>query len=1138
MDEKIYSALSFDGVNDYVSIPSINPTDAITVSAWVKSSSSTGYSGVWQIVSKYSAYILGTSSTGSNNMCFITYDTTWRYGSCYSVPDPENWHHFVGTYDSLANEKKLYVDGVLRSTTNPSGLIRLDTGPIHIGHRECCSGYYFGGLIDEVRIYNRALADDEALQHYQGVYQYDPGDSSLVGHWKFDDEGGVALDSSGNGNNGILVNSPTWVTSFDNVNNVPSYWRVCSDGKNNDCDLDIDANDSGCDGELTSLDISAKYGASLENIISDNGDIYRSDIGTLKLISTAFDSTFGINAHSILWKAGGVSQTSNNCGASGYCEIGVGDFPVGTVIEYKSFASDTNNNSACDPVDCSSYYSFTVRDFECYDINTETNINGSCESGTGECCGGICDISFDDSNSNGYDVDCKVTGCNGESWEWIPEDDSTSCNTAASNLCSVFSVSGCETTGYSCSSGLCEYNPTDQKIDYCYDDYKFKDFGCDVGNCEGTDINCKISCDSDCCCSCGSYDLDEKVYSSLSFDGVDDYAIINPIGNFPTTEITAEFWMKSSDTTKDGTPVSYATSGNNNEFIIFDYGSFRPHIKGASVDTGISANDGSWHHIIVTWRSSDGQIKLYKDGDFQIYAGTLQPGVTLSQGGSLIVGQEQDSVGGGFQLSQAFLGFIDEIRVYNRALSEGEALQHYQGVYQNESGLVGHWKFDDAITTSTAIDSSGNGNDGTLVNGPTWMSSFNDSNKNSVPTYWQACTDNKDNDCNSQKDSSELTCDGEFDVLSIRAENKNGNIVGDGDVGKDRDTDKISLIATPVDFDSGVKKVTVYWIAGGVLGQKTCGYGEGDDSFEDDETCLAEIGSFDAGTIVEYNTQGFDNNNNSKCSPTNCISSSSFSVILSNIAPVISELKKQQNESYCHGLNSVSFLWTYYDEDAAPSTNTQDLYEIQIKKGSVSDDPTISGFFDSGLLLNVDKNSETHSYLYNSNDTENNQDFEYNSTYYWRVKVKDVKGAFSDWIVYDDSDDDDGNGYAKSFSTPLHKYPDADFDFLPNSPDFGEEVTITDGSTAYDSSGNSNTDLIGRWEWDFDGDMTIDKTINRTIEILNGDTTHVYLNPTINQYGIKLFVTDNDNFTCYKIKQINIATGEEYPRWNEIAPHN
>ncbi|MCK5590720.1 MAG: hypothetical protein KAI72_02070, partial [Candidatus Pacebacteria bacterium] len=90
------NAVNFDGVSNYITIPtidpatdpnvsaSVNPTNSITVSAWVKSATDTGYSGYWQIVSKYNAYLLGTSGSGSKQMCFIVYSGGWKYGNCYT----------------------------------------------------------------------------------------------------------------------------------------------------------------------------------------------------------------------------------------------------------------------------------------------------------------------------------------------------------------------------------------------------------------------------------------------------------------------------------------------------------------------------------------------------------------------------------------------------------------------------------------------------------------------------------------------------------------------------------------------------------------------------------------------------------------------------------------------------------------------------------------------------------------------------------------------------------------------------------------------------------------------------------------------------------------------------------------------
>lgn len=86
--------------------------------------------------------------------------------------------------------------------------------------------------------------------------------------------------------------------------------------------------------------------------------------------------------------------------------------------------------------------------------------------------------------------------------------------------------------------------------------------------------------------------------------------------------------------------------------------------RNASVGTGISVTDGNWHHITVTWRSSDGQTRLYRDGS-QAFSGALAAGTSITGGGSLVIAQEQDNTGNAFDPTQAFLGIIDEVRISN-----------------------------------------------------------------------------------------------------------------------------------------------------------------------------------------------------------------------------------------------------------------------------------------------------------------------------------------------------------------------------------------------------------------------------------------------------------------------------------------
>jgi C1A family cysteine protease len=169
------------------------------------------------------------------------------------------------------------------------------------------------------------------------------------------------------------------------------------------------------------------------------------------------------------------------------------------------------------------------------------------------------------------------------------------------------------------------------------------------------------------------------VDDSLYLDG-SSYVIVQDdsklIYGFPEKEITVEFWMKTTSN-KKGTPISYASIGNDNEFTIHNYRNFEIFIAGFSIKTGVSANDGKWHHIAVTWESSTGKVKLFKDGK-KVFEGVLAQGYLIDPRGILVIGQEQDSFGGDFDSDQAFIGYIDEVAIYGEALPADVIKKHYQ----------------------------------------------------------------------------------------------------------------------------------------------------------------------------------------------------------------------------------------------------------------------------------------------------------------------------------------------------------------------------------------------------------------------------------------------------------------------------
>lgn len=159
------------------------------------------------------------------------------------------------------------------------------------------------------------------------------------------------------------------------------------------------------------------------------------------------------------------------------------------------------------------------------------------------------------------------------------------------------------------------------------------------------------------------------------------------VGVFPSTAITATAWVR---TRQPGlyTILSYATADSFNEFGVYINGTgTRIGIESLNFDQELSANrvtDGTWHFVAVTWVNDT--LQVYFDGEPAgpslptIFANAnqtlfpLDPGETIdiSPGGTLIFGQDQDELNGGFAVDQALGGGLDEVAIFDRALSADE----------------------------------------------------------------------------------------------------------------------------------------------------------------------------------------------------------------------------------------------------------------------------------------------------------------------------------------------------------------------------------------------------------------------------------------------------------------------------------
>ncbi len=217
---KFGPGLNFGGTSDYVSIDGVanDVTEtSFAFSVWIKSTWTAGFDTVLAI---------NTAALGNQTQLFIdntltirVYDGTQdatELSSSGSVVDGK-WHHVV--YSRSGATGTLYVDGVSQGTHTANDTFtgtdlwslgqEFDAGPV-------ASDLYAGGM-DDVRIYSRPLSGTEVLNLYNsGSIRINSSQGNLitnglVGYWSLNssDVSDRVYDKSGNNNNGYVSGRAT-----------------------------------------------------------------------------------------------------------------------------------------------------------------------------------------------------------------------------------------------------------------------------------------------------------------------------------------------------------------------------------------------------------------------------------------------------------------------------------------------------------------------------------------------------------------------------------------------------------------------------------------------------------------------------------------------------------------------------------------------------------------------------------------------------------------------------------------------------------------------------------------------------------------------------------------------------------------
>lgn len=154
------SALAFDGLNDQVTLPSSLDVASLpfTLEAWVNPSSYSDWRAIFSKRGSYSSFRMRFDvglAAGSGRVYVTSAATMLWFG--YS-PALNTWTHLAVVADKGGTS--LYANGVLQQTVGALTLGSDAIAPVSIG-RTGDGGDPFAGLLDDVRLYNRALGPTE-----------------------------------------------------------------------------------------------------------------------------------------------------------------------------------------------------------------------------------------------------------------------------------------------------------------------------------------------------------------------------------------------------------------------------------------------------------------------------------------------------------------------------------------------------------------------------------------------------------------------------------------------------------------------------------------------------------------------------------------------------------------------------------------------------------------------------------------------------------------------------------------------------------------------------------------------------------------------------------------------------------------
>jgi fibronectin type 3 domain-containing protein len=682
---KYGGALRFNGSNNYIDLAnptSLRLTGSMTLSAWIlamanppddgqiiaKSNSSAG----WQLKTSPDTgpHTFGIAISASSNSHVQRYSNTVRALN--------TWYHVAGVYNATARTLDIYVNGVLDdgvlSGTVPASQYNSSVNT-NIGRRS--GGFYFNGIIDEVRIYNRALSQTEIQADMNtplGVSGPDTQPPTAPSNLTASAISGSQINLS-------------WTASTDNIA-VTGYVveRCQGTGCTTFSQIATPTTTTFSDSTLTA-GVSYSYRVRATDAASNLSPY--SNVATTttpapdtqpptapaNLTATAASGT-QIN---LSWTAstdntGVTSYRVERCqgtGCTSFVQIATSTttafsdsgLTAGTSYSYQVRATDAAGN-------LSPYSNVATATTTAPDTQPPTAPTNLTATATGA---GQINLSWTASTDNtgvtGYRVErCQGVGCTTFTQVATPTTTTFSDSGLAANASYTYQVRAADAAGNLSSYSNTATATTLATISGLVAAYSFNEgTGVTVTDSSGNGLTGTISG--------ATWTTAGKYGNALSFNGTSSYVDLgNPTALQLTGSMTWSAWINAAANPPDDGQIVAKSDGSSGwqfktspDTGTHTFGVAVSNSSGSPVQrySAITRSLNTWYHVAGVYNATAGTLDIYVNGVLNngVLSGTV-PASQLNSAVNANIGRRT----GGFY----FNGIIDEVRIYNRALSQAE----------------------------------------------------------------------------------------------------------------------------------------------------------------------------------------------------------------------------------------------------------------------------------------------------------------------------------------------------------------------------------------------------------------------------------------------------------------------------------